>query len=178
MPSAQELLAQARSPAEAEAIARALARLGIGGIGAAADDNSDASYQRGQLATVHIYRPDNVVALSGTAGSISSPYRIDFSSTHNQGSRVVGMAACTLNGTAAELYGTSVRVQLNGQEDLFTTGQASQYLNLGIISPTNAPWFVFAKPIPIRPGDSWFCTFKNEAGTITPTPVVAFKVVS
>jgi len=93
---------------------------------------------------------------------------------------IVGMFLGTAEGTAAALAVLSVRVVINGTEDLFTDGQNPAFVHAGTMAAVGGMGGVGAY-VPIsHPYDRstvWNVIPKNEAAAVTTvTPVIMFAM--
>jgi hypothetical protein len=84
--------------------------------------------------------------------------------------------------TGLELAFLALRLQINGEEDLTTSGQQSNPASFAtLFAEQTAPWFWFACPPRLRVGDILQATVTNVApvGGASPTltPEVAFRIV-
>ncbi len=90
--------------------------------------------------------------------------------------------ATTLDGDPASLSRVSVRITINGSEDLFTTGQAPASVPMIAFAPGTHAWFRLKGPngedegYPVSALQKWSITFTYEgaAGPATITPVLLF----
>lgn len=92
------------------------------------------------------------------------------------GGRVMGFFAGTKDGSLAGLSAMSVRIRVNGQEDLVVTGQGEAYAPLVSFNPQNHNWFR-TKAYIIDPTAIWEFTFQNESSGL-PAPVLAAVATS
>lgn len=111
-------------------------------------------------------------ALAGTlagGGTISAPSNIRF----REPGTVIALYGQELAGTVAAFAATAIRIQVGGQEDLFTDGNSGTFIPmLAAFGPT-VNWFpLWRRAIP---GVDWTITFQNNAGSaITPSAMLAF----
>jgi hypothetical protein len=84
---------------------------------------------------------------------------------------VVGVASNdALN---AGLSALSVRVQINGSQDLFTDGQAAAYAHFAATFPAALPIFAL-EPARVQQGAIWSITVRNDSAATAYTPSVQF----
>lgn len=84
--------------------------------------------------------------------------------------------------TGLELAQLQLRLQINGEEDLTTSGQQSNPASLAtLFAQQTAPWFWFACPPRLRVGDIVQATVTNTwpagEGTPTLTPEITLRLV-
>jgi hypothetical protein len=86
----------------------------------------------------------------------------------------------TLPLTGLELANLQLRLQINGEEDLTTSGQQSNPASFAtLFAEQTAPWFWFACPPRLRVGDILQATVTNTTtgGGATLTPEVSCRIV-
>jgi hypothetical protein len=110
------------------------------------------------------------VPIAGSGNNISAPTNIRF----REPGTVIALYGQELTGTVAKFAQTAVRIQVGGQEDLITDGQAGQFAPmLGLFGP-NLNWFpLWRRAIP---GVDWTVTYRNDdtIATASPTTMLAF----
>jgi hypothetical protein len=119
------------------------------------------------LGATHIVRVDDVPALS--AGQRTPALKIDW-----PGGEGIARAifAGTTDGNPASLSSVSVRIAINGSDDLFTTGEAPAFVPLVAFQAANHNWFRL-KDYHVSPAQKWTVYFQFE-GPATPIPVTPF----
>ncbi len=129
------------------------------------------------LGASKIVRVENVPAL--LPRETSQPLKIEWPGGEGFAS---AMYATSLDGDPASLSRVSVRITINGSEDLFTTGQAPAFVPLIAFNPGTHAWFRLKGPngeelgYPVSSLQKWAITFTYEgaAGPATITPVLLF----
>jgi hypothetical protein len=129
------------------------------------------------LGASKIVRVENTSAL--LPGQTSQPLKIEWPGGEGFAS---SMYATSLDGDPASLSRMSVRITINGTEDLFTTGQAPAFVPLIAFNPGTHAWFRLKGPngeelgYPVSSLQKWAITFTYEgaAGPATITPVLLF----
>lgn len=115
--------------------------------------------------------PDLPAAIPiGAPISTSAPVNIRF----REPGTVVALYGQELAGTAPKFASTRVRVQIGGQEDLFTDGQVGIFRSmLSLFGGAQNWWPVWRRAIP---GVDWTVTYQNldQAATATPELTLAF----
>jgi hypothetical protein len=101
--------------------------------------------------------------------------------------RLVAMRGVLFNSDTLPLSGLElaflkIRVQINGEEDFSTSGDASNPASFSMLfANVDAPWFWWACPPRVRTGDNIEVTVTNFSPTgddaPTLTPEVAFRIV-
>lgn len=83
--------------------------------------------------------------------------------------------------TGLELANLMLRLQINGEEDLITSGESSNPSSFEILfSNTTAPWYWFAAPPRLRVGDQLQATITNDLSVESETdltPELAARIV-
>jgi hypothetical protein len=125
------------------------------------------------LGVTHIVRVDDVPTLN--AGQTSPTLKIDWPG--GQGT-ARSMFAGNLDGDAASLSRVSVRIAINGSDELFTTGAAPAFVPLVVFQAATHNWFRL-KDYGDSPAQKWTVVFKHEgpAGSPASTPFLLFGFV-
>jgi hypothetical protein len=125
------------------------------------------------LGATHIVRVEDVPTLA--PGQATGALKIEWPG----GDGVArSLFAGTLDGARASLSSISVRIAINGSEDLFTTGQAPAFVPLVAFQAGNLNWFRL-KDYAVSPAQKWTVYFQNEgrAGGDPVTPFLLFGFV-
>jgi hypothetical protein len=88
------------------------------------------------------------------------------------------MFAGTLDGNPSSLSSVSVRIAINGSDDLFTTGLSPAFVPLVAFQAANHNWFRL-KDYRVSPAQKWTVYFQYEgpAGPVPITPFLLFGFV-
>lgn len=102
-------------------------------------------------------------------GQISPPTNIRF----REPGTVIALYGQEILGTVATFAQTAIRIQVGGQEDLWTDGNSGVFIPLLAAFGPNLNWFpLWRRAIP---GVDWTATFQNNsAGNQTPTAMLSF----
>jgi hypothetical protein len=121
--------------------------------------------QFGRVGATKIYAaPALSAAITASVGATSPPQNIRF----REPGTVIACYGQELSGTAPKFAKTEVRVQIGGQEDLFTDGNVGTFVSmLGIFGGPNN-WFpLWRRAVP---GVDWTVTYRNQDGSATAYP--------
>lgn len=128
--------------------------------------------QFGRVGATKIYRAPALsgpmAALAGTEVS-PGPMRIKEPGT------MIAMYGQELAGTAAQFAATEVRVQIGGNEDLFTDGQSGAFVPMLALFGGAQNWFPIWRRA--KPGTDWFITYRS-ADAVAKTPSVYFAFIA
>lgn len=126
--------------------------------------------QFGRVGATKVYAaPDLSAAIAATPGTISQPVNIRF----REPGIVIACYGQELAGTVAKFASTRVRVQIGGQEDLFTDGNVGVFVPMLELFGPNLNWFPLWRTA--TPGVDWTITYQNMASsTATPSFALAF----
>jgi hypothetical protein len=127
----------------------------------------EGTYPLAALGVTHIVRVDDVPGL--TAGQTTPALKIDWPGGEGLAR---SLFAGTTDGDPASLSRISVRIVINGTDDLFTTGSAPAYVPLIAFQAANHNWFRL-KDYPVSPAQKWTVYFQYE-GTPGPIPLTPF----
>jgi hypothetical protein len=120
-------------------------------------------------------RADKIVRLPGVrpvpAGQELGPFKVDWPG---------GLGACgglfagTLDGDDRSLSSLSVRIAINGDEDLFTDGTNPEFVPLVALHPRDHRWFRLERAVSSQ--ERWMVTFRHEgpAGAPALSPFLLF----
>jgi hypothetical protein len=111
------------------------------------------------LGVTHIVRVDSVPALN--PGDTTRALKIDWPAGRGV---VRSLYAGVVGGDPALLSSVSLRVSINGSEELVTTGEAEAYVPLVALQPQNHNWMRLAD-FDVSAQQRWTCFFRNEATT-------------
>jgi hypothetical protein len=123
-------------------------------------------------------RADKIVRLPGAGpvapGNDRGPLKVDWPG----GAGIcAGLFAGTLDGADASLSMVSVRIAINGDEDLFTDGTNPEFVPLVALHPRDHRWFRLERAVTAQ--ERWMVTFRHEgpagAPPITPFLVFAYQ---
>lgn len=89
---------------------------------------------------------------------------------------VIAMYGQELAGTAAKFASTTVRVQIGGQEDLFSDGNAGVGVSMLALFGGAQNWFPLWRRV--IPGVNWVVTYGNNDGAATATPSCFFGFIA
>jgi hypothetical protein len=81
-----------------------------------------------------------------------------------------------LSGTAAKFASTTVRVQLGGQEDLFTDGNSGVGVSMLSLFGGAQNWFPLWRRV--IPGVNWVITYGNNDSLAVAVPSVQFGFIA
>jgi hypothetical protein len=183
------LVERARDPIEAVKLGSQLgrilhqirARTELAAASAASRANSPPTHAAGQeggdwplaaLGCSHIIRVPNVPALApppAGATSITSALRVEWPGGEG---KVRSLFAGTLDGDPASLSRVSVRIAINGADELFTDGEEEAYVPLLSFQAANHNWFRL-KDYRVDSSQKWQVYFQNEGPPGSP-PVTPF----
>lgn len=111
-----------------------------------------------------------ILHLSGVsavpAASDSAGYRLEIPETGT----ITELRGSVSSGSDPNL--TSIRVVMNGIEDLITDGRSGDYAPFSDLFSTDQPRFPVQ--IPVRRGDVWYVYFRNGNAGAAVTPSVSF----
>ncbi len=133
-----------------------------------------AAHPLSALGVTHIVRVDDVPSL--TAGQTTGALKIEWPGGEGIAR---SMFAGTLDGDLSSLSRVSVRIAINGSDDLFTTGEAPAFVPLVAFQPGNHNWLRL-KDYAVSPAQKWTVYFQHEgpAGANDPiTPFLLFGFV-
>lgn len=89
---------------------------------------------------------------------------------------VIAMYGQELAGTAPKFASTRVRVQIGGQEDLFTDGNVGVALSMLQLFGGAQNWFpLWRRAVP---GVNWIVTYQNLDPAATATPAASFAFIA
>ena len=126
------------------------------------------------LNVTHIVRVDDVPPLS--AGQTTGALKIEWPGGEGIAR---SLYAGTLDGDPSSLSRVSVRIAINGSDDLFTTGEAPAFVPLVAFQPGNHNWLRL-RDYAVSPAQKWTVYFQHEgpAGANDPiTPFLLFGFV-
>lgn len=89
---------------------------------------------------------------------------------------VIAMYGQELAATAAKYASTRVRVQIGGQEDIFTDGNAGVGISMLALFGGAQNWFPLWRRV--IPGVTWVVTYQNLDAAATATPSVQFGFIA
>ena len=89
---------------------------------------------------------------------------------------VIAMYGQELSGTAAKFASTTVRVQLGGQEDLFTDGNSGVGVSMLSLFGGAQNWFPLWRRV--IPGVNWVITYGNNDSLAVAVPSVQFGFIA
>lgn len=126
-----------------------------------------------------------LVAGGSTVAGATQQQVIQVMSNRTSFVRLVALRGILANSTTTPLSGLELaalqlRLQINGEEDLTTSGQQSNPASFAtLFAEQTAPWFWFACPPRLRVGDILEATVTNNltVGGATLTPEVACRIV-
>lgn len=129
--------------------------------------------QFGRVGATKMYvAPALSAAIAAVAGTISTPVNIRF----REPGTVIAMYGQEQAGTVAKFATTEVRVQIGGQEDLITTGQAGTFAPMLALFGPNLNWWPLWRRA--TPGTDWTITYRNQSGSDTAIPFVGFAFIA
>ena len=126
-----------------------------------------AAHPLAALGVTHIVRVDDVPTL--TAGQTTPTLKIEWPGGEGVARSIY---AGSTDGDPASLSRVSVRIAVNGSDDLFTTGEAPAYVPLIAFQAANHNWFRL-KDYPVSPAQKWTVYFQHE-GPAGPNPITPF----
>lgn len=131
--------------------------------------------QFGRVGATKIYAVPTLTAAIAAAGAVTTPVQ---STPQNirfrEPGTVIALYGQAIAGSAASYAGTEVRVQIGGQEDIFTDGNSGVYVPLLALFGPNLNWFpLWRRAVP---GTDWTVTYQNRqtGGTTFPSCYLAF----
>lgn len=130
--------------------------------------------QFGRVGATKLYNvPALAAPIAATAGLIAAAAPLQF----REPGTVIAMYGQEISGTAAKFAQTSVRVQIGGQEDLFTDGNVGTFVPMLALFGPNLNWFpLWRRAIP---GVNWVVSFQNNDPTpATCTPFCTFAFIA
>lgn len=89
---------------------------------------------------------------------------------------VIAMYGQELAGTAAKFASTTVRVQIGGQEDIFTDGNVGVGVSMLSLFGGAQNWFPLWRRV--VPGVNWVITYGNDDAVATAVPSVQFGFIA
>lgn len=122
------------------------------------------------LGVTHIVRPDDAARPLTQAEPIVGPLRIEWPGGDGL---VRSLFAGTLDGDPQNLSRVSVRIAINGSDELFTTGSAPAYVPLVAFQPGNHAWFRL-RDYPVTSAQRWTVHFNYEGAPFGPPSVSPF----
>lgn len=122
------------------------------------------------LGVTHIVRIEDAPAV--LRGKEAGPFKIEWPGGEGLAR---SLYAGTLDGDPANLSRISVRIAVNGSDELFTTGSAPAYVPLIAFQAANHNWFRL-KDYPVTAAQRWTVNFNYEGqgGPATITPFLLF----
>jgi hypothetical protein len=122
------------------------------------------------LGVTHVVRVEDMPAIP--AGKEAGPFKIEWPGGEGFARSIY---AGTLDGDPANLSRLSVRIAINGSDELFTTGTAPAYVPLVAFQPQNHNWFRL-KDYVVTAAQRWTVHFNYEGagGPATLTPFLLF----
>lgn len=127
----------------------------------------------GRIGATKIYVfPPLAAALAAVAGTVSVPTNIRF----REPGTVIALYGQEQAGTAAAFATTEVRIQVGGQEDLFTNGQSGTFVSMLALFGGSQNWFPLLRRA--VPGVDWTATYRNQSGSATATPSLYLAFVA
>jgi hypothetical protein len=120
-------------------------------------------------------RADKIVRLPGArpvpAGQELGPLKVDWPGGHGL---CGGLFAGTIDGNDESLSTLSVRIAINGDEDLFFDGTNPEFVPLVALHPRDHRWFRLERAVSSQ--ERWMVTFRHEgpAGAPPLSPFLLF----
>lgn len=112
-----------------------------------------------------------VAAPAPGAQSLSQSYKVEWPGGKG---KVKSLFAGTVDGALTSLSKIGMRIQINGEAELITTGSSEGYAQLAAFQPGNFNWFRL-KDFPVDPGQKWYVYFQNFETSGSPyTPFLMF----
>jgi len=168
----REIKARHELAATASTSVTASSRRTDGGT-AIAPDASGADWPLAALGCTHIVRLAGVAPLPPAAPgslSISSAYKVEWPGGTG---KVRSLFAGTTDGDPASLSRISVRISVNGTEELITDGEEEAYTPLLALQAANHNWFRL-KDYEVNATQKWQVYFQNEGGPPGSPPLTPF----
>lgn len=131
--------------------------------------------QFGRVGATKIYAVPTLSSTVAAASSVTTPQQSTPQSIRfREPGTVIALYGQALAGTPASFAGTEVRVQIGGQEDIFTDGQAGVYVPMLALFGPNLNWFPLWRRA--SPGVDWVITYQNRqtGGTTFPSCYLSF----
>jgi len=122
------------------------------------------------LGITHIVRVSPIGPL--TQGNVTPAIKIDWPAGRGV---VRSMFAGTLDGDPASLSRVSLRLSINGSEELVTTGEAEAFVPMIALQPANHNWLRL-RDFDVSAQQRWtaFLRYEGTGGPATSTPFVLF----
>lgn len=126
--------------------------------------------QFGRIGATTIYKaPELAAAIAGVAGTVAGPQNIRF----REPGTVIAMYGQEALGTSLSFATTEVRIQIGGNEDVFTDGQAGTFVPLLALFGGSQNWFPLLRRA--VPGVDWSISYRNQSAVAkTPQLMLAF----
>ncbi len=129
--------------------------------------------QFGRVGATKVYRaPALTAALAAVAGTVSTPQNIRF----REPGTVIACYGQEQAGTSASFATTEVRVQIGGQEDLFTDGNVGTFVPMLALFGGPNNWFPLWRRA--QPGVDWTVTYRNQSGSATAIPSLMLAFIA
>jgi hypothetical protein len=129
--------------------------------------------QFGRVGATKLYNvPALAAPIAAVVGTIAQAAALQF----REPGTIIAMYGQELTATPAKFASTALRVQVGGQEDLFTDGNTGAFVPMLALFGPNLNWFPIWRRV--EPGINWVISYRNDDGGATATPFCTFAFIA